>query len=163
MTGIKIKPVPGYGDVLSDLNQVPVLTLADRVRQDIVLPVLDRRSDSVLDRSKAKFLRSANGSALVNRDLRTGLQLLQEMDINIEEGSDETVEFDNPGEWIGFDFYNENNPDMQLDVKSLLGPSLFSLALDDPVFWLHTPNIHFLLVASGLGFAIIDVRLFQFG
>ncbi len=55
-----IKPVPGYGDVLSDLNQVPVLTLADRVRRDIVLPVLGGSDES-------RFMGSANGSLLNHR------------------------------------------------------------------------------------------------
>lgn len=163
MTGIKIKPVSGYGDALKDCNQVPVLTLADRVRRDILLPVLDRRPDSVLDRSNAKFMRSENGSALIHRNHANGLQLLQEMDHTVTAGYPSKIPFDNPGKYIGFDFYAESEPGMPLYVKSYDDISFFDLFLVDPVYWLHTTCTKFQYVAHGSKWDTIDVRVYQFG
>ena len=101
MTRTIIKPVLGYGDALKDYNQVPVFTLADRVRRDIMWPVLDHRSDSVLNRSNAKFMRSANGSALIDKPPES-LSFIEQVDTSVTAETDYNKrQFAAVGVWIG--------------------------------------------------------------
>jgi len=163
MTGVTIKPVPGYGDALSDLNRVPVLTLADRVRRDIMLPVLDRRSDSVLVRSQAQFMRSENGSALIRRNSTNDLELLQTQSVELTTRQTTTVTFDNPGLWIGIYWLLRDIADMTLSLRSNTGKTLFYVEYRADILWWKVNYTQIYIMPYGLPGYHANVQFWQYG
>lgn len=149
MTRTTIKPVPGYGDALSDYNQVPVLTLGDRVRRDIILPVLDRRSDSGLVRSQAQFMRSSNGSPLVDRlpeKLSFSESLVDEV---IIAGTSEFHRFVLNSVWVGVVVTVMEGDITKLTLTGLIDDSVIELTVLDSVFWFPSIQYGFMFKANG--------------
>jgi len=163
MSRTTIKPVPGYGDVLSDLNRVPVLTISDRVRRDIVLPVLARRSDSGSVRSKAKFLTSSNGSALIDRSVK--LSLLQTGDV-VCVGGESPATFTPPvlAQWLGIEFYARTGVDNYLRIRTALYEvTIKQIEYGDDVFWMPWFNKAIRLSSHGTGSHTASVHVYCIG
>jgi len=163
MSRTTIKPVSGYGDALSDLNRVPVLTLADRVRQDIVLPVLGKRSDSALAESNSRFMRSANGSALVNRQ-PVVLAELESAAIFCRPG--EPIESWKPaqsGLWYSVDYWGPTYSDITVQLYNGLDDVIYEMVWQDPILWLPRFQGRLFLGAIGPVERYAYIRVAQYG
>lgn len=163
MSRATIKPVPGYGDALSDLNQVPVLTLADRVQQNIVLPVLNTQADRESSDGGSRFLRSANGSALINRQ-PVVLAELETASVFLRPG--EPVESWKPaqsGFWISVDHWGPTYTDITVVLYNGLDDVIYEMIWTDPILWLPWFQGRLYLRATGPVERYAYVRLAQYG
>lgn len=163
MSRTTIKPVPGYGDVLSDFNRVPVLTLADRVRQDIVLPVLGKRSDSALAKSDSRFMKSVKGSSLIHRS-PVVLAELETESVFLRPG--EPVETWKPaqrGFWISVDHWGPTYTDITVVLYNGLDDVIYEMIWTDPILWLPWIQGRLYLRATGPVERYAYVRLAQYG
>jgi len=163
MAGIKIKPVPGYGDVLKPYNQVSVLTLADRVNRDIMLPVLDQRSDSVLNRSQARFMRSQNGSALKHSQ-PVVLADLESIAASHRVGSTRySWKPEQPGWWYSIDFSGRSDESISLAIYNGPDDLIHTMTFGDPILWLPRIQGRIYLRALGTNMLFAYFRLNQYG
>lgn len=163
MSRTTIKPVPGYSDALSELNQVPVLTLADRVQQNIILPVLNTQVDRESSGGGSRFLRSVNGSALVNRQ-PVVLADLESADINLVVGAALTSW--KPavrGWWYSIDIYAASEVGMSVKIYNGLDDLIITIDYGDPIFWLPRIQGQLFLRAGGPPGEDVDVRVNQYG
>lgn len=151
MTESSLRPVPGYGDVLDNFNRVPFLFLADRVRRDIMLPVLDRRSDSLLNRSNAKFIRSSNGSALLDKKV-VELSFIEQVNTSLTADAGSVFKrFDLPGLWVGVFVSSVTGDVTTITLTGLADDTVKVCTFGDPTFWFPCIQYGFMIKCNGTG------------
>lgn len=163
MTEARLKPVPGYGDALIDFNRIPVLAVADQVKRDIMLPVLDRRSDLGSVRSQARFLRSSGGSLLKNRQPVVLANLESEAGNHTVGDARYGWKPLQRGWWCGVDFYQRDDVSVSLAIYNGPDDEIYTITFGDPVLWLPRIQGRLYLRALGVAGKKAFFRLDQFG
>ena len=128
MTSTRLKPIPGYGNELVDFNQIPVLKIADRVRRDILLPVLGGSQNS-------RFMRSINGSALITYN-GVALDLLETQIGWVDDPEEpKLLTFATVGKFFGVILKENIGAVHTFAIETPSGATIKTCVFGDPYYW----------------------------